>query len=113
MLKDGKTTFNIAYDRCYCHVAYIHSVVGICYLPMDMMAKIAFVTDVIVTHVSVADGDHIFRDNQSVCIVADGKSYVSGWCYCHSGRCYYHIIVGWYFDHVADGTPHVWQLIIR
>ena len=30
---------------------------------MDMMPKIAFVTDVIVTYVSVADGDHIFWDN--------------------------------------------------
>ena len=39
MLTDGKTTFNIGYDRCYCHVVYIHSVVGRCYLPMDMMAK--------------------------------------------------------------------------
>ena len=60
MLIDGKTTFKICYDRCYCHVVYIHSVVGRCYLPMDMMTKIAFVTDVIVTYVSVADGDHIF-----------------------------------------------------
>ena len=60
MLIDGKPTFNIGYDRCYCHVIYIHSVVGRCYLPMDMMAKIAFVTDVIVTYASVADGDHIF-----------------------------------------------------
>ena len=51
----------LAYDRCYCHVVYIHNVVGRCYLPMDMMAKIAFVTDVIVTYVSVADGDHIFE----------------------------------------------------
>ena len=63
MLTDGKTTFDVGYGRCYCHVVYIHSVVGRCYLPMDMMAKIAFVTDVIVTYVSVADGDHIFRDN--------------------------------------------------
>ena len=59
MLIDGKPTVNIGYDRCYCHVVYIHSVVGRCYLPMDMMAKIAFVTDVIVTYVSVANGDHI------------------------------------------------------
>ena len=51
MLIDGKATFNIGYDRCYCHVVYIHIVVGRCYLPMDMMAKIAFVTDVIVTYV--------------------------------------------------------------
>ena len=27
----------------------------------DMMAKIAFVTDVIVNYVSVADGDHILE----------------------------------------------------
>ena len=39
MLTDGKTTFNIGYDRCYCHVVYIHNVVGRCYLQMDMMAK--------------------------------------------------------------------------
>ena len=52
MLTDSKTTFYIGYDRCYCHVVYIHSVVVRCYLPMDMMTKIAFVTDVIVTYVS-------------------------------------------------------------
>ena len=63
MLTNGNTTFNIGYDRCCCHVVYIHSVVGRCYLPMDMMAKIAFMTDVIVTYVSVADVDHIFRHN--------------------------------------------------
>ena len=61
MLIDGKTTFNIGYDNCYCHFVYIHNVVGRCYLPIDMMAKIAFVTDVIVTYLSVADGDHIFE----------------------------------------------------
>ena len=72
MLIDGKTTFNIGYDRCYCHVVYIHNVAGRCYLPMDMMAK-----------------------------------------KCLCDRCYGHIIIGWYFDHVTDGTPHVWQLIIR
>ena len=38
------------------------------------------------------------------CIVTDGKSHISGWCYCHNGRCYCHIIVGWYFDHVKDGN---------
>ena len=62
MLSDGKASFNIGYDRCYCHVVYVHSVVGRCYLPMDMMAELPL-TDVIVTYVSVTDGHHIFRDN--------------------------------------------------
>ena len=33
MLTDGKSTFNVGYDRCYCHVIYIQDVVGRCYLP--------------------------------------------------------------------------------
>ena len=63
MLTDGKSTCSVGYDRCYCHVIYIHRCCWQMLFAKDMMANNAFVTDVIVTYVIVADGNHIFRDN--------------------------------------------------
>ena len=62
MLTDGKTTFNIGYDRCYCHVVYMQCCWHMLFAH-GYDGQIAFVTDAIVTYISVADGDHIFRDN--------------------------------------------------
>ena len=76
MLTDGKSTFNVGYDRCCCHVIVSIIVVGRCYLPKDMMAKC--LCDKCCSHMClVADGNHIFRYS-SVYIVTDGKSHMYG-----------------------------------
>ena len=56
MLTDGKTTFNVGYDRCYCHVIYIHRCCWQMLFANRYDGSNAFVTDVIVTFVTVADG---------------------------------------------------------
>ena len=71
----------------------------------------AFVTDVIVTYIAVADVKPHYLDISQLYIVTDGMSHMFGWCYCHYGWCYCHSIIGWFYDHVTDGIPHVWQLI--
>ena len=60
MLTDGKTTFNVGCDSCYCHVIYIHICCWQMLFANGYDGSIAFVTDVIVTYVIVADGNHIF-----------------------------------------------------
>ena len=39
----------------------------------------------------------LFRGDRSVCIVADGKSLVSGWCYCPWWQMLLPLCIGWCF----------------